>query len=190
MHRLAFALILALPSLAQAQQSGHPHTPGMTHTATAGIADSTAAAREPGQATFAAIQEIVALLDADPRTNWATVDIDGLRRHLVDMDNVTLRADVETTPIDGGFRYVVTGAGPVRESIARMVSAHAATASGSYGMTIAAADDPHGAVMTVTAARPEDLAKLAGLGFFGVMTLGAHHQAHHLMIATGRGPHH
>jgi hypothetical protein len=69
------------------------------------------------------------------------------------------------------------------------VTAHAETASGTYGLTITAADDRHGAVMTVTAARPQDRAKLAGLGFFGVMTLGAHHQAHHLMMATGRGTH-
>ncbi|MEQ8246298.1 MAG: hypothetical protein RID42_01320 [Alphaproteobacteria bacterium] len=190
MRRLLLASILVLPSLAQAQQSGHSHTPGMTHAASADTVGSPSAAREPGQASFAAIQEIVSLLEADPRTDWAAVDIDGLRRHIVDMDNVTLRAEVETTPIDGGFRYVVTGAGSVRESIARMVSAHAATASGSHGLTIVAADDPRGAVMTVTATRPEDLAKLAGLGFFGVMTLGAHHQEHHLMIAAGRGPHH
>jgi hypothetical protein len=188
MHRLLLALIVAIPATVQAQQTGHHHTPGMTHAAPANTAGAPTA-REPGQATFAAIQEIVALLVAAPETDWSAVDIDGLRQHLVDMDNVTLRAAVETTSIDGGFRYTVTGTGAVRDSIARMVTAHAETASGTYGLTITAADDRHGAVMTVTAARPQDRAKLAGLGFFGVMTLGAHHQAHHLMMATGRGTH-
>jgi hypothetical protein len=43
--------------------------------------------------------------------------------------------------------------------------------------------------MIVTVANPADIPKLRGLGFFGVMALGMHHQAHHLMIATGRAPH-
>jgi hypothetical protein len=28
------------------------------------------------------------------------------------------------------------------------------------------------------------------LGFFGVMTIGAHHQAHHLQMTMGEDPHH
>jgi hypothetical protein len=35
----------------------------------------------------------------------------------------------------------------------------------------------------------KDAAKLRGLGFFGVLALGMHHQAHHLMIARGQSPH-
>jgi hypothetical protein len=34
---------------------------------------------QPGQAAFAAIQEIVAILEADPRTDWSKVNIDALR---------------------------------------------------------------------------------------------------------------
>ncbi len=52
-----------------------------------------------------------------------------------------------------------------------------------------AEEHPEGAVMTVTLADPIHLAKLRGLGFIGVMTLGAHHQGHHLAIATGAAPH-
>jgi hypothetical protein len=33
------------------------------------------------------------------------------------------------------------------------------------------------------------LPRLKALGFIGLMTLGMHHQEHHLMIASGRGPH-
>ena len=35
-----------------------------------------------------------------------------------------------------------------------------------------------------------DAAQIQGLGFFGLMTIGAHHQAHHLMMAKGAAPHH
>ena len=45
-----------------------------------------------------------------------------------------------------------------------------------------------GASLTVrTPAKDAD--KLKGLGFFGVLALGTHHQIHHLMIARGMHPH-
>ena len=49
---------------------------------------------EGGQSAFAAIQEIVGILENDPHTDWSKVDIEALRQHLIDMDNVTLRAAV------------------------------------------------------------------------------------------------
>jgi len=52
---------------------------------------------EVGQSQFAAIAEIVALLRDDQDTDWAQVDIQALRDHLVDMDNVTTGASVEAT---------------------------------------------------------------------------------------------
>jgi hypothetical protein len=186
-HFLA-AAVVSIPLVAQAQT----HTSTMTHGShgTAIEKPSAAMPTEPGQAAFAAIQEIVAIVDADPNTDWSKVDIDGLRRHLVDMNNVTLYAEVAETPTENGVRFAVTGAGPVGESIRRMVKAHAETMSGANGMTIVAEDHPGGAVMTVTVENPADLPKLKGLGFFGIMTLGVHHQEHHLMIAAGRAPHH
>lgn len=145
--------------------------------------------REAGQSAFAAIQEIVMLLDADPQTDWSTVDIDALRSHLIDMSNVTLHAKVQTTPVEGGYRFLVSGQGGVRDSIRRMVSAHAATMSGVRSFSYETETTPEGAVMIVRAGKPSDLKMLAGLGFIGVMTLGAHHQEHHLAIASGHAPH-
>jgi hypothetical protein len=182
------AALVAFPTAAYAEQAGHGHMPGMVH-GMPGPAAVSEGPSEPGQAAFAAIQEIVALLVADPATDWSRVDVEALRRHLIDMDNVTLRADVATTPVPDGTRYTVSGAGAVRESIRRMVRAHAETMSGANGMTILAEDAPEGAVMTVMPEAPADLPKLKGLGFIGLMTLGMHHQQHHLMIATGHGPH-
>jgi len=142
---------------------------------------------EAGEGAFAAIQEIVALLNADPKTDWSKVDIDALRQHLVDMNNVTLRANVTSAPIDAGVRFEVTGEGPVRQSIRRMVLAHAATMNGVDGWTFEAKEIEGGASLDVHAP-PEDADKVKGLGFFGIMTLGMHHQAHHLMIARGMKP--
>jgi hypothetical protein len=181
------AMLLLAPPVAQAQQGHHtgerhaPHGGAMEH--------RPAAATEPGQGAFAAIQEIVGILVADPNTDWSTVNIDALRQHLVDMSNVTLYAKAKATPVKNGMRFEVTGRGAIRASIRRMVAAHAMTMNGRGGWRYRAEDRPEGAVMVVTVANPADLPKLRGLGFFGVLALGMHHQKHHLMIARGHAPH-
>ena len=147
-----------------------------------------AVATQPGQGAFAAIQEIVEILAADPKTDWSKVNIEALRQHLIDMNNVTLAANVKNEPIDGGMRFDVTGEGPVRDSIRRMTTAHAATMNGIDGWKFEAAEIEGGASLTVHPPA-KDVDKLRGLGFFGVLTLGMHHQVHHLMIARGENPH-
>ncbi len=185
---------LFAPGEGHAQGMDHSAMGGMDHGAhTAHASHANGAAARPtasGQAAFAAIQEIVALLEADPSTDWEKVDIAALRRHLIDMDNVTLHAEVSRRLIDGGARYTVTGSGPVRDSIRRMVLAHAATMNGVGGWSFAAEKHPLGAVLTVTTDRPAEVAKVRGVGFIGAMARGSHHQAHHLMIARGLAPHH
>ena len=103
------------------------------------------------------------------------------------MNNVTLAANVKNEPIDGGMRFDVTGEGPVRDSIRRMTTAHAATMNGVDGWKFEAAEIEGGASLTVHPPA-KDLDKLHGLGFFGVLTLCMHHQMHHLMIARGENP--
>lgn len=104
------------------------------------------------------------------------------------MNAVTLEARIANAPVDGGMRFDATGDGPVQGSIRRMVVAHAATMNGVDGWTLKAVPIDGGASLTVLAP-PKDAAKLKGLGFFGVLTLGMHHQMHHLMIARGQCPH-
>ncbi len=144
-------------------------------------------AQETGQSAFAAIQEIVGLLQADPDTDWSKVDIDALRQHLVDMDNVTLRAVVKNQPIKGGMTFLVSSEQEaVSASIQRMVLAHAAVMDGVDGLYMRAAVQPNGAVLDVKG----DEVKIKALGFFGIMATGMHHQAHHLAIARGGNPRH
>ena len=90
---------------------------------------------QAGQSAFAAIQEIVTLMDQDPETDWFTVNIDALREHLVDMNNVTLFADVEMQGVDGGAVFTVTSDNPkVVQSIRNMVMVHAAMVSSESGL--------------------------------------------------------
>ena len=144
---------------------------------------------ETGQAAFAAIQEIVAMLDANPATDWTKVDIEALRQHLIDMNNVTLGAAVEAAEVEGDFQFSVSGEGPVRESVRRMVMAHAATMNGVDGWKFVAEPSDTGATLTVSPPDQASMVKLRALGFIGVMARGMHHQQHHWMLATGMDPH-
>jgi len=144
---------------------------------------------ETGQSQFAAIAETVTLLRDDPNTDWAQVDIKALRDHLVDMDNVTTRASVERKVDGSSVMFMVTGDDVVVASIRRMVLAHSPMLQGTSDWTVIAGDLGNGAWMLVQVGSDEDLNQVLGLGFFGLMTIGAHHQQHHLMIATGRSPH-
>jgi hypothetical protein len=197
----AFAFIACLaPGVAFAQSSGMAGSGGEAHRMTMPnvmmhgqpmdhrAREASAAPTEPGQSAFAAIQEIVGILNADPKTDWSKVNIDALRQHLVDMNNVVLAAEVKDVPVGNGMRFDVTGEGPVRDSIRRMVSAHAAAMNGVDGWALEAAEIDGGESLTVLLP-DKDAAKLRGLGFFGVLALGMHHQAHHLMIARGQSPH-
>ncbi len=139
---------------------------------------------EPGQSAFATIAEIVRILRADADTDWAQVDIDTLREHLVDMDAVTLRAKVSASNIDNGAIFDVTSSEPrVIAAIRAMTLPHAATMSGIDGVILDAVEIADGARMKATS---DDVAMIRGLGFFGVMSLGMHHQAHHIALARGQ----
>jgi len=94
-----FCLAFALPG-SGFSQSGHDQT--MDHSAHMG---ETQAPLEVGQSAFAAIAEIVLILQADTGTDWETVDIAALRTHLVDMDAVTLHAEVVASSVDGGAQF-------------------------------------------------------------------------------------
>ncbi len=180
---LVFALLL-LPMVAWAQEPDHRHHPKPHNGMPASAMPIPA---EPGQSAFAAIQEIIQILETDPRTDWSKVNIEALRQHLIDMNNVTLAAHVRSEPIDGGIRFIVTG-DAVRDSIRRMTSAHAATMDGVGGWHFTAKDTDDGSIIEVQVPS-QDMDKLRGLGFIGVMTRGMHHQEHHLMIARGGHPH-
>ena len=58
----------------------------------------------PGQDAFGAIQEIVGILEADPRTDWSKINLAALREHLIDMSEVTLKATSVETKIDRGCK--------------------------------------------------------------------------------------
>ena len=78
----------------------------------------------PGQDAFGAIQEIVRILEADPNTDWDKINLAALREHLVDMNEVTLKAVAVERRVDNGLQVDVTGTGRTLEAIKRMIPAH------------------------------------------------------------------
>jgi hypothetical protein len=143
----------------------------------------------PGQDAFGAIQEVVQILEADPTTDWSKVNINALRQHLVDMNEVTLRAAAAERVIDNRFEITVTGEGRTLEAIKRMIPAHVAELA-KLGWNAKTEDVSNGMKLTVTTSDPKELTKLKALGFMGIMVQGGHHQPHHLMMAKGEMPPH
>jgi hypothetical protein len=178
---LALSAVLSGGALAQTTAAQH-HMPGMTPGAGA-------VPTLPGQDAFGAIQEIVQILEADPKTDWSKVNLEALRQHLIDMNEVTLKAEATPKVIDGGLEIAVTGGGRTLVAIQRMVPAWAQTMNGHLGWRTAAAELPNGELLTVTATDPKEVRHIRGLGFIGLLVSGAHHQPHHLMIAKGQFGH-
>jgi hypothetical protein len=143
----------------------------------------------PGQDAFGAIQEVVRTLEADPKTDWSKVDLEALRQHLIDMNDVTLRADVATKAVDGGLEMTVTGSGRTLAAIQRMVPAHAAEINGLNGWSAKTTALDNGVRFTVTATDPKEVNHVRGLGFIGILVSGSHHQPHHLAMAKGEPIH-
>ena len=166
------AVLLAFPASAQ-----HAHS-------------SSAGPTETGQSAFAAISEIVQILLDDPNTDWTKVNIQALRDHLVDMDLVTNEATVATRTEGRVVEFVVTGQGEVGDAVQRMTLAHSPMLEMAAGWSVVSEPLDGGATMRIEVGTDQELARVLGLGFFGVMTIGAHHQAHHMQMALGEDPHH
>ena len=170
--------VLVLLSLSLAGQVSAQHSHGDTGHAMAGP-------QETGQSAFAALAEIVTILRKDPETDWDSVDIASLRRHLVDMDLLTTKAEVISVPRPEGARFEIRGTPRVLEAVRSMAPAHATFLAAETGWDVSTEEIDDRITLIVDG----DAAQIQGLGFFGMMAIGAHHQEHHLMLARGAAPH-
>ena len=187
------AALVVHPPLAVAQQSGDvmPNDQMQMMHQQMVPGSQTTTPTMPGQDAFGAVQEIVRILEADPKTDWSKVNLEVLRQHLIDMSEVTLKADAVTKPIDGGIEVTVTGTGRTVEAIQRMVPAQAHQVDQTHlnGWSAKTEPLPNGVLLTVTAGDPQQVQHIRGLGFIGFMASGSHHQAHHLAMAKGEFVH-
>jgi len=151
-------------------------------------APAAGAPTRPGQDAFGAIAEIVRLLEADPGTDWSRVDLERLRQHLIDMNEVVLRSGVKSSPVPGGLALDITGGARTERAIRAMVAPHAVELSRMSEWAARTEPIPGGLRLTVTARPPEDaktVALIRALGFVGLLVQGGHHGPHHLAMAKG-----
>jgi hypothetical protein len=176
------AAIIAASALVLAQDRSH-----MDH-ARHGHGGAATVPTMPGQEAFGTIQEIVRILEADPATDWSKVNIGALREHLIDMDEVTMRARAKKRALADGVEITITGEGRTRAAIKRMIPAHAHELA-ALGWSAQTEERPDGVKLVVTSGDPRQAVKIKALGLTGIMVQGAHHQPHHLMMARGQMPH-
>ena len=187
--------VLAQNSPMQHQPMQHQPMQGgqtpMSHGAMHGMrhgAVTAGALTMPGQDAFGAVAEVVQMLDADPSTDWSKVNLERLRQHLIDMNEVVLRSAVKQTPVPGGLAMDITGTGRTEQAIRAMVVPHAAELDRMASFTARTETLPSGVRLTVIAKRLDDaklVGRIRGLGFAGLITEGAHHEPHHLAMARG-----
>ena len=187
---IAVLALVSAGAIAIAQTDHSDHGQGMDHAGHGQMERADAPVLiEPGQGAFAALSEVVRVLEADPDTDWSRVDLAGLRAHLVDMDRLISDAVVEQTDLPDGITALAHGDAETVATLRRMVPAHATQLGRDHRWTVTAAETEDGVELRVTSDDPAVIARIQGLGFFGLMASQDHHREHHLMMARGEEAH-
>lgn len=183
-RNLAIASLLISAQALFAQEKHADHVPGMSHKPIL----TQPMPIEGGQSAFAALIEIIALLESDQNTQWASVDIDALREHLLDMDKIMLSTSANTQKMtDNTVQFDVRGTGAALDAIHTMVAAHTRFIRQSREWDVKSDLTSTGALIQIMSNDTATIEQLTALGFYGFMSLDSHHQAHHFGIATGTG---
>jgi len=190
LRKLSLSIIVTI--IAMPMASAHMHHANMNHAAMMGrnTAPTQVVLTESGTDPFATLQEVITALEANPDTSWEKVNIEALRLHLVEMQDMTINVDVKQQHIDNGFQAVVTPTtNRAVKSLTRVLSGHPMQMKAETGWDMQVQNNDGVFTLTVTTDNAKDIAKIRGLGYIGVMAYGNHHQPHHWAIASGDNPH-
>ena len=190
LRKLSLSIIVTI--IAMPMASAHMHHANMNHAAMMGrnTAPTQVVLTESGTDPFATLQEVITALEANPDTSWEKVNIEALRLHLVEMQDMTTNVDVKQQYIDNGFQAVVTPTtNRAVKSLTRVLSGHPMQMKAETGWDMQVQNNNSVFTLTVTTNNTKDVAKIRGLGYIGVMAYGNHHQPHHWAIASGDNPH-
>ncbi len=146
---------------------------------------------EAGNDVFGTIQEVIAKLNADPNTDWNKVNIEALRSHLVDMYEMTINVNIiSQKPVKNGLRVKMQAIGNrASAALKRVFSAHPMMLEQETGWKMSVEMNNNEYTLTITSNKLEDVDKIRGLGYIGLMAYGNHHQPHHWSMAKGSNPH-
>lgn len=146
---------------------------------------------EGGNDAFGTIQEVILKLNRDPSTAWNQVNLEALRQHLLDMNDMTFNVDViSQEPIKNGLQATIKPTtNRAKKALERIFAAHPNQLKRDTGWIMKVVKDNDRYLLMTTSGDPKDSDKIRGLGYIGLMAYGTHHQKHHWAMATGKDPH-
>lgn len=153
--------------------------------------NQTAPLTEAGNDIFGTIQEVIVNLNASPNTDWTKVDMPALKMHLFDMRDMTINIEVVSQKaLHNGSEILIRPTDErARQAMERILSAHPAQLKKEAKWEMQVQKKGLQYLLTTTTDKPEEVSKIIGLGYIGLMAYGRHHQAHHFSLATGGNPH-
>ncbi|HIP43925.1 MAG TPA: hypothetical protein EYG93_01130 [Sulfurospirillum arcachonense] len=146
---------------------------------------------EAGNDAFGTIQEVIKKLENDPETDWSKVDIEALRVHLSDMQDMTLNIEVISQKnIPNGVEVIIKATTPrANRALKRAFMAHPSQMKKETGWDMEVEEKNKSFIIKAITSKKNEIDKIRALGYIGLMAYGSHHQPHHWMMATGANPH-
>jgi hypothetical protein len=146
---------------------------------------------EAGNDAFGTIQEVIKKLENDPDTDWSKVDIEALRVHLSDMQDMTLNIEVISQKnIPNGVEVIIKATTPrANRALRRAFMAHPSQMKKETGWDMEVEEKNKSFIIKAITSKKHGIDKIRALGYIGLMAYGSHHQPHHWMMATGENPH-
>jgi len=148
--------------------------------------------KEAGNDIFGTIQELISKLSNDPNTNWEKVNIEILRQHLLDMNDMTFNVElISQRAIKNGVESIIKAKTKrSEEALERIFQAHPSQLKKETNWDMHVLKNNGQYILSTTTTNQKDIPKIRALGYIGLMAIGSHHQKHHLLMATGGNPHH
>jgi len=169
------------------QNSVQIHTKSMNHTGK----DTKIVLTEAGNDAFGTIQEVIRKLKNNPDTDWSKVNIEALRAHLSDMQDMTFNIEVLSQKnIPNGVEATIKATTPrAYSALKRVFIAHPIQLKMDTGWDMKVEERNKNFIIKTTTSKQNEINKIRGLGYIGLMAYGTHHQPHHWMMANGQNPH-
>jgi hypothetical protein len=182
------AVFVVLFALLLAAAAAPPSTPSVE----AGAPSASHRPSSPPTAaptSLAVLAGLVARLEADPTSDWRRVDLEAVRRHLADLERVTLAAEVRAEELPGGVGLTVTGPDPASvAAIRRLLPERAARLAEARRWKVATVTVAEGLRVEVRSLDPREAGRIRALGLTGLLVVGPLDEAYLLSLARGEPP--
>lgn len=151
----------------------------------------TSSLTEAGNDVFSTIQEVIKQLENNPDTDWSKVNIEALRQHLLDMNDMALNVEViNQKPLENGLTVTLQTQTPRAEkTMAKVFKVHPMHLKRETGWDMQVVQNNQQFIVTTTTKDLTQVKKIIALSYIGLMAYGNHHQPHHWGISTSQNPH-